>query len=162
MRHACLDRSNCATQNFTVGAYRAVMNAALSTDLFDSGATATDSITSATSASTATATAPTCTSASQAGGGISTGAAAGIGVGVGLPLAIAVGTLAFMLMRERRRSRGAQKGSKKQQDYTHQPYANMGSRPQGWGGQYIATAEVPGQLVPHELGDSERRPELDH
>lgn len=162
MRHACLDRGNCATENFTVGAYRAVMNAALSTDLFDSGATATDSITSATSASTETTSAPTCTSAGQSGGGISTGAAAGIGVGVGLPLAIAVGTLAFMLMREKRRSRGAQKGSQKPQDYSHQPYANMAPPPRGWGGHYVATAEAPGQFVPHELGESERRPELDH
>lgn len=161
MRHACLDRSNCATDNFTVGAYRAVMNAALSTDLFDSGATATTSITSATSAGTENTTAPTCTSPAQAGGGISTGAAAGIGVGVGLPLAIAVGTLAFMIMREKRRSRGAQKESQKQQNYSHQPYANTTSPPREWGGHYVATAEVPGQFVPHELGDTERRPELD-
>ncbi|KAJ0115787.1 uncharacterized protein J7T55_010610 [Diaporthe amygdali] len=150
---ACNSLDNCSKQNFTVGSYRAVINAALSTDLFDSGATVTTSITSSTSVSTGAASAASCTSTQQASQGITTGAAAGIGVGVGLPLAIAVGALTFMLIQ--------QPGYTQQPGFNNQqPYTNTSSP---WGkpeGHYAPTAEVPGQMVPHELADTQGRHEL--
>lgn len=137
------------------------MNAALSTDLSDSGATATTSTT--TSPSTGVATNPTCTSTQQVSRGISTGAAAGIGVGVGLPLAIAVGALTFMLMREKRKARDVQAGYQQQHHYNQQPYANTSSP---WGKSadrhHGPTAEAPGQMMSHELSDTRGRHELGH
>lgn len=158
----CYSLDNCATQNFSVGAYRAVMNAALSTDLFDSGATATATTSTTTGPSTGAATDPTCTSTQQASHGISAGAAAGIGVGVGLPLAIAVGALTFMLMREKKKSRDAQAGYQQQHGYNQQPYANT---PSPWGKSerhHVPAAEAPGQTIPHELADIRDRHELGH
>lgn len=163
---ACYSLDNCSTQNFTVGAYRAVMNAALSTDLFDSGTTATTTATATTSTttspSTGVATDPACTSTQQASHGISTGAAAGIGVGVGLPLAIAVCALTFMLMREKKKSRDVQAGYQQQHHYSQQPYANASSP---WGksdGHHAPTVEAPGQMISHELSNIRDRHELGH
>ncbi|KAG6364665.1 hypothetical protein INS49_006269 [Diaporthe citri] len=163
---ACYSLDNCSSQNFTVSAYRAVTNAARSTDLFDSGATATTSTT--TSPSTGGATDPTCTSTQQANQGISTGAGAGIGVGVGLPLTIAVGALAFMLMREKKKSRDVQAGYQQQHHYSKQPgynqkpYTDVSSP---WGKSdrhYGPTAEAPGQMISHDLSDIQDRHELGH
>ncbi|KAH8760464.1 hypothetical protein F5883DRAFT_500751 [Diaporthe sp. PMI_573] len=157
---ACISRDNCSKQNFTVGAYRAVMNAALSTDLFNSGATATAFIAPSTSANTEDASATTCTDKQRDSSGISTGAVAGIGVGVGLPLVVAVGVLTFMLIREKRRSGDPQAGDQRRQYYNQPLYINTISQWDKSEGPTTPTTEVSGQLVPHELPDTQRRPEL--
>ncbi|KAH9230170.1 hypothetical protein K456DRAFT_541810 [Colletotrichum gloeosporioides 23] len=166
---ACTSLDNCSKQNFTVGAYRAVMNVALSTDLADSATTATASA-SATSGSagasettSSDATGSTCPATEN---GISTGAAAGIGVGVGLPLAIAVGALTFMLMREKKRSRAAQTsyqrpGYGQQPGFNQQPYTSTPShrgKPEG----HFVPNEVSGHAATHELADTQGRHELGH
>lgn len=142
------------------------MNAALSTDLIDSAATATSS--TATSTSTGAPTDPTCPTTQEASSGITTGAAAGIGVGVGLPLAIAVAALTIMLMREKKKSTDAQgfhqqqPGYGQQHQYNQQPYTNTSSP---WGKserQYAPNTEVPGTMMPHELAGTQGGHELDH
>lgn len=153
---ACDKLNNCPRENFTVGAYRAVMNAALSTDLFDSTATATMPVTA--SLSSGAAHDPTCTSTQQASRGITTGAATGIGVGVGVPLAIAVGTLTVMLMREKKKSRIAQAGYQQQHDYSQQPGHNL----QPYAGASSPLGKAEGQTIPHELADTQSRHEQDH
>lgn len=163
---ACDKLSNCPRENFTVGPYRAVMNAALSTDLFDSTATSTAPVTA--SLGSGAAYGATCTSTQQASHGITTGAATGIGVGVGLPLATAVGTLAVMLVREKKKSRNAQAGYQQQQDCSQQPghnpqtYAGASSPLGKSEGQNALPVEASGQTVPHELADTQSRHEQDH
>lgn len=130
------------------------MNAALSMDLFNSGATAT------TSANSDTASATSCNATQQASNGISAGAAAGIGLGVGLPLAIAVGALTFMLMREKKRSRISQAGDQQKHDYDQAPSKHRVSQWDHSQGHYTPNTEVSGLTVPHELGDTQRRSEL--
>ncbi|KAG8162622.1 hypothetical protein KVR01_007100 [Diaporthe batatas] len=158
---ACGSLNNCDRQNFSTGAYRAVMNAAISTDLFDSGATSTTSVASSTSTSTEGASTETCPPPTeQATSGISAGAAAGIGVGVGLPLAITIGALTLMLLREKRKSRGVQAGYPQQYQYPQQLQYN--TQP-GWvkpEGQFHSPAEAPGPIYAYELGDTQGRPEL--
>lgn len=126
------------------------MNSALSTDLLNSGATATASAASST-----------CNSTQQATYGISTGAAAGIGVGVGVPLAVALGAVTFMLMREKRRPRYAETASQQEHSCNQSPKTNTTSQ---WGkpeGQRAPFEEVTGHRLPHELADTQSRPELD-
>lgn len=164
---ACSSLDNCSKQNFTVGAYRAVMNAALSTDLFDSSATATSSITPSMSASTDAASASTCAFTEEASYGISTGAAAGIGVGIGLPLTIVIGALTFMLMREKKRWREAQTDYQQQQHHNQHPeYSNLhGNSNPALGkpeDQCAPTAEISGQTAAQELADTQRSQELTH
>lgn len=127
------------------------MNAALSTDLLNSGATATASAASST-----------CNSTQQATYGISTGAAAGIGVGVGVPLAVALGAVTFMLMREKKRSSYAETASQQEHSCNQSPKTNttsQWSKPEGR--RRASFEDVPGHRLPHELGDTQSRPELD-
>ncbi|KAF4854966.1 hypothetical protein CGCSCA4_v001490 [Colletotrichum siamense] len=163
---ACTSLENCSKQNFTVGAYRAMMNAALSTDLANSATTATGSTTSGSTGASSTAsgdaTDSTCPATENR---ISTGAAVGIGAGIGLPLAIAVGALTLMLMREKKRSREAQASNQQpgngQQPGLNQPYTSTpphGGKPEG----HLVPNEASGHAMTHELADTQGRHELAH
>ncbi|KAL0935030.1 uncharacterized protein CTRU02_209621 [Colletotrichum truncatum] len=173
---ACSSLDNCSKQNFTVGAYRAVMNSALQTDLGNDTASATTTAASTGATSTGTggtgaastgtgdASATTCPSIADASQGISTGAAAGIGVGVGLPLAIATGALAFMLLRERKKTRAALASYQMQPGHNQQHYTSPSSPWGKPGGHYVPVAEVHGQQMPTELPENgtQNRHELAH